>query len=128
MHQLASDSVRRAVETRGRTRRQFPDAGFTHLQPAPTGVTFRPPPDGLCRDDRPRSFALSDARKRMNENPLVQAALAARPFRSTAMRRRVPWALIGRWEFTDGVSARDFAFEFVSAHASICAASTSTPG
>ncbi len=94
--------------------------GFTHLQPAQP-VTFGHHllayVEMLARD-RGR---LTDARKRMNENPLGAAALAGTSFR---INRDMTAKALGfdrpMANSLDAVSSRDFAIETLAA-ASICA-------
>ncbi len=94
--------------------------GFTHLQPAQP-VTFGHHLMAYVEMFGRDHSRFSDARVRMNENPLGSAALAGSPFpidrfaTSKALGFDRPMG-----NSLDGVSARDFALEALG-HASICA-------
>ena len=94
--------------------------GFTHLQPAQP-VTFGHHLMAYVEMFGRDHSRFSDARTRMNENPLGSAALAGSPFpidrfaTSKALGFDRPMG-----NSLDGVSARDFALEALG-HASICA-------
>ncbi|ESQ77170.1 argininosuccinate lyase [Asticcacaulis sp. AC402] len=102
---------------------QYADAlmpGFTHLQPAQP-VTFGHHLMAYVEMFSRDHSRFTDARTRMNENPLGCAALAGSPFpidrfaTSTELGFDRPMA-----NSLDGVSARDFALEALG-HAAICA-------
>ena len=94
--------------------------GFTHLQPAQP-VTFGHHLMAYVEMIGRDHSRFSDARVRMNENPLGSAALAGSPF---PIDRHATAAALGfdrpMGNSLDGVSARDFALESLG-NASICA-------
>jgi argininosuccinate lyase len=114
------EALQRALLDKAEAEAETLMPGFTHLQPAQP-VTFGHHLMAYVEMFGRDASRFRDARARMNESPLGSAALAGSPFpidremTARALGFERPMA-----NSMDGVSARDFALEALSA-ASICA-------